>query len=108
MSRRPPKGHRKPSWFELRSLLARRVFFLKAAFEYLSRILPRKRAPEFDNSRNLKICKLPCQELLDLSCGQQCITVRLHRSDKRLAEFSIGYAEDRAIGHPGHSDQCLL
>jgi hypothetical protein len=68
-------------------LLACCVFVLQSAFEYLSRVLSRERVLKFNNSRDLKVCELPCKELLDLLCCQRCITVSLHRGNKRLAEF---------------------
>src|SRR3981189_16329 len=92
-------------WLNLPPLLARCVFFLKTAFEYLSRVLSRKSVPKFDNSRDLKVCELHCEELLYLSCSQRCLTVRLHCSNERLPEFNIRDTENRAIGHPGHADQ---
>jgi hypothetical protein len=84
MSQRQPTeaGERKPLWLNVPPLLARCVFFLKTAFEYLSRVLSRERVPKFDNSRDLKVRELPCEELLYLSCSQRCLTVRLHCSNE--------------------------
>ena len=89
-------------------LLACCVLVLQSAFEYLSRVLSRERVPKFNNSRDLKVCELPCKELLDSLCCQRCLTVKLHRGNERLAEFCIGNTKNCTIGHPGHSDQYLL
>jgi hypothetical protein len=84
MSQRQPTEarERKPLWLNVPPLLARCVFFLKTAFEYLSRVFSRERVPKFDNSRDLKVCELLCEELLHLSCSQRCLTIRLHCSNE--------------------------
>ena len=84
MSQRQPTEarERKPLWLNVPPLLARCVFFLKTAFEYLSRVFSRERVPKFDNSRDLKVCELLCEELLHLSCSQRCLAVRLHCSNE--------------------------
>ena len=69
-------------WLNLPPLLARRVFLLKTAFEYLSRVLSRESVPKFDNSRDLKVREFLCEELLYLLCSQRCLTVRLHYSNE--------------------------
>jgi hypothetical protein len=78
------------------------------AFEYLSRVLPRKSVPKLDNSRHLEVREFLGEKIPNLLHSEHCLAVGLHRSNKRLPELGIRDAEDCTIGDARHADQYLF
>ena len=84
-----------------RFLFARYVFFLKPAFEYLPGVLSRKTVSKFDNSRNLEVCELCCEEIPNLLRSQRCTVVGLHAATSDCPNSASGTPKTAQSATPG-------